>query len=236
VAREELAHLIRIEAPPKQVQWAARTAEQFAVALEKTLAARKEMGKERLPQVVHTTEEWKQLKEYAKTGDLAVKGDRAAARLQATRVFAGAELKEAQARVDAFETRRHFWKFHVEGWGKLSLREVEEKIKTDTQEKLKRYNFLRPTKREEIQLRIEFFQETKKDIQKRIAAAERPARNTLVASQLKYETASRLVESTEKGRAQQGKEMPLPIFERSELAKMSDTTCTDSTRPECLSA
>jgi hypothetical protein len=49
VAREELAHLIRSEAPATQVKWAARTAHEFAVALEKTLAARKEMGKERLP-------------------------------------------------------------------------------------------------------------------------------------------------------------------------------------------
>src|SRR5262249_14595094 len=40
VAREELAHLIRTESPATQVKWAARTAQQFAVALEKTLAAR----------------------------------------------------------------------------------------------------------------------------------------------------------------------------------------------------
>jgi len=64
-------------------------------------------------------------------------------------------------------------------------------------------------------------QETKKDIQKQIASAERPARNNLAASQLKYETASTLVEHAEKARAQQGSEMPLPVFERSELAKMS---------------
>ena len=120
------------------------------------------MGKEKLPQVVYTTEEWKQLKEYAKMRDLAVKDDRIAARLQSTRVVAGAEQKEAQAKVDAFQTRRHFWKFHVEGFGKLSLREVEQKIKTDTEEKFKLYNFLRPTKREAIQLKIEFLQETKK--------------------------------------------------------------------------
>ena len=144
-----------------------------------------------------------------------------AARLQSTRVAAGAEQKEAQAKVDAFETRRHFWKFHVAGFGKLSLREVEQKIKTDTEEKFKLYNFLRPTKREEIQLRIEFLQETKKDIQKQIASAERPPRNNLAASQLKYETASKLVEYAEKARAQQGRGMPFPVFDRSELAKMS---------------
>jgi hypothetical protein len=221
VAREELAHLIRTEAPAKQVIWAARTAHEFAVALEKTLAARREMGKERLPYVVYTTEEWKQLKEYAETRDVAVRDDRAAARLQSTRVLAGAEQKDAQAKVDAFQTRRHFWKFHVEGFGKVSLREVEQKIKTETEDKFKLYNFLRPSKREAIQLRIEFLQETKRDIQKEIASAERPARNNFAASRLKYLTASKLVEYAEKARAQQGREMPLPVFERSELAKMS---------------
>jgi|GEM_PF-6021305 len=210
VACEELAHLMRTEAPATQVKWAARTAQEFAVALEKTLATRKEMGKDKPPHVVYTTEEWKQLKEYAKTRDLAVKDDRAAARLQSTRVVAGAEQKEALAKVDAFQSRRHFWKFHVEGFGKISLREIEQKIKTETEDKFKLYNFLRPTKREAIQLRIEFLQETKRDIQKEIASAERPARSNLPASQLKYETASKLVEYAEKARAQQGREMPLP--------------------------
>src|ERR1700720_849423 len=150
---EELAHLIRVDAPVTQIRWAARTAREFAVALEKTLAARKEMGKEKQPQGVYATEEWKQLKEYAKTRYLPVNDDRASARLQSTLVLAGAEQKDAQAKVDAFQTRRHFWKFHVEGFGKVSLREVEQKIKTETEDKFKLYNFLRPTKREAIQLR-----------------------------------------------------------------------------------
>ena len=221
VAREELAHLIRTEAPAKQIQWAARTANEFAAALQKTLTARKESGKERRPQIVYTTEEWKQLKEYAGTRDLAVKDDCAAARLQSTLVLAGAEMKEAQAKVDAFETRRHFWKFPVEGLGKISLREVEQEIKTHTEEKFRLYNFLRPTKRETIQLKIEFLQETKKDIQKQIAAAEQPARSNLGASLLKFDTASRLVECTEKSRTEHGKGMPPPVFERGELARMS---------------
>jgi MobA/VirD2-like, nuclease domain len=221
VARKELAHLIRTEAPATQVKWAARCVNQFGVALQKTLAARKEVGKERLPQAVYTTEEWKQLKEYAWTRDLTVKDDRAAARLQSTRILAGAEVKDAQARVDAFETRRHFWKFHVEGLGKLSLREVEQRIKTHTEEKFRMYNFLRPTKREEIQLKIEFLQETKKDIQKQIAAAEQPTRSNLAAAQLKFQTASKLVEYTEKVRAEQGKVMPFPVFAKAALATMS---------------
>ena len=98
----------------------------------------------------------------------------------------------------------------VEGFGKVSLREVEQKIKTETEDKFKLYNFLRPTKREAIQLRIEFLQETKNDIQKQIAAAERPARNNFAASQLKYETASRLVESAEKAVLNRGWRCPYP--------------------------
>ncbi len=220
VAREELAHLIRTEAPANQIKWAARTAHEFSVALQKTLATREKMGKERPPQTGYTTEEWMHLMEYAGTRDLAVKDDRAASRLQSTRILAGAEMRDAQARVDAFETQRHFWKFHVEGLGKLSLREVEQRIKTHTEEKFRMYNFLRPTKREEIQLRIEFLQETKKDIQKQIAAAEHPARNKLGASRLKFETASRLVENAEKARAEQGKGMPASAFEKAELGRM----------------
>src|SRR5262245_60828874 len=76
VAREELAHLIRNEATPKQVKWAARTASEFATALEKTIATRRQNGKERLPSVIHTTEEWKLLKEYRHTIEVPVQDDR----------------------------------------------------------------------------------------------------------------------------------------------------------------
>jgi hypothetical protein len=116
VAREELAHLIRTEAPDAQVKCAAKTAHECGVALQMTLAVRKQIGKEELPQIVYTTEEWKQLKEYAHSRDIAVSDDRAAARLQSMRIMAGAELREAQAKGEAFETSRHFWKFDVEGW------------------------------------------------------------------------------------------------------------------------
>jgi hypothetical protein len=116
VAREELAHLIRTEAPDAQVKCAAKTAHEYGLALQKTLAVRKQMGKEELAQIVYTTEEWKQLKEYAHSRDIAVSDDRAAARLQSMRIMAGAELREAQAKGEAFETSRHFWKFDVEGW------------------------------------------------------------------------------------------------------------------------
>lgn len=64
VAQEQLAHLIRTDAPNAQINSAARIAHEFGAALDKTLAARKEMGRDKPPQAVYTTEEWKQLKEY----------------------------------------------------------------------------------------------------------------------------------------------------------------------------
>jgi len=222
VAREELAHLIRTQAPEARVKWAAKTAHEHGIALEKTLALRKQMGKEELPQIVYTTEEWKQLKEYARSCDIAVKDDRAAARLQSMRIMAGAELREAQTKSEAFETSRHFWKFDVEGWGKMSLREAEAKIKQHTEEKFKLYNFLRPTKRESIQRTVDYFQEVKKDLQTQLATAGRHIDKSFGAARIKYVVASKLVADAEKARAVQGKSMPLPVFDREDLIKMSD--------------
>jgi di/tripeptidase len=220
VAREELAHLIRTDAPAGRVKWAAKTAHGYAVALEKTLAARTQMGKEKLPQVVYTTEEWKQLKEYARSRDVAVRDDQTAARLQSARVIAGAELKDAQTKAEAFEGSRHFWKVDVHGWGRMSLREVEAKIKHHTEEKFKLRNFLRPTKRESIQRTVDYFQEIKKDIQKQLVTAGHNINKNVGAAQLKYEIASKLVAHAEKARASQGKAMPSPVFDQAELRNM----------------
>jgi relaxase-like protein len=222
VAREELAHLIRTEAPHAQVKWAAKSAHEYGVALEKTLAARKQMGKEELPQVVYTTEEWKQLKEYAHSRDIAVKDDRAAARLQSMRIIAGAELRDAHAKGEAFETSRHFWKVDVDGWGKMSLREVEAKIKQHTEEKFKLFNFLRPSKRESIQRTVDYFQEVKKDIQTQLASTGHNIDRNFGTAQIKYDVASKLVADAEKARAALGKSIPTPVFDREDLIKMSD--------------
>src|SRR5215813_11423244 len=222
VAREELAHLIRTQAPEARVMWAAKTAREYGIALEKTLALRKQMGKEELPQIVYTTEEWKQLKEYARSRDIAVKDDRAAARLQSIRIMAGAELREAQTKGEAFDTSRHFWKFDVEGWGKMSLREAEVKIKQHTEEKFKLYNFLRPSKRESIQRTVDYFQEVKKDIQTQLATAGHHIDKNFGAARIKYDVASKLFADAEKARAAQGKSMPLPVFDREDLIKMTD--------------
>lgn len=220
VAREELTHLIRTDAPAGRVKWAAKTAHEYALALERTLSVRREMGKEKLPQVVYTTEEWKQLKEYGQSRDAGIRDDRAAARLQSAKVIAGAELKDAQAKAESFEASRHFWKFDVDGWGKMSLREVEAKIKHHTEEKFKLRNFLRPTKRESIQRTVDYFQEIKKDIQKRLATAGQNIDKNLGSARLRYDVAGSLVEDAAKARAAHGKEMPSPVFDQAELRQM----------------
>src|SRR5262249_48246865 len=48
VAGERLAHLIRTDAPDKEVKSAARTFSDLAAALETTRVARKEMGREKM--------------------------------------------------------------------------------------------------------------------------------------------------------------------------------------------
>ncbi|MGH9760459.1 MAG: hypothetical protein ACREAC_06405, partial [Blastocatellia bacterium] len=221
VAREQLAHLHRSDAPEKEVKWAARTAQELSAALDKTREVRKPMGKERMPQVVYTTEEWKQLKEYHASRDLPVKDDRSAARLQSAQVIAGAELKDAQGKADAFQASRHFWKFEVEGWDRgLSLKEVEQAIKTKSEERLKLYNFLRPSKREAIRGQIEYLQEVKKDLQKQLATKELAIDKNLAAAQVRYEVAAQQVEHSKQDRSINGNGMPEPTFHREELAKL----------------
>ena len=221
VAREQLAHLIRTDSPSGQIKSAAKIAHEFVKALDKTLSVRKEIGRDRLPQAVYTTEEWKQLKEYRNSRELPVRDDRAAARLQAARVLAGAELKDAQEKAEAFKVSRHFWRFDVEGWERgLSLKEIEQAIKTKTADKFKLYNFLRPSKRGEISGQIDYLQEVKKDIQKQLAARELSIEKNIGAGEVGYQIASKQVEQTVRARAAQGKQMPSPVHEGDELIRI----------------
>src|SRR5215469_7760670 len=190
VAREYLAHLIRTDAADKEIRSAARTASDLVSILTKTREARKEMGRQRMPQAVYTTEEWTHLKEYRTSSNLPAKDDQAAARLESARVIAGAELKDAQGKADAFQASRHFWKFEVEGWDRgLSLREIEQAIKTKSEERLKLCNFLRPSKREKIASQIDYLQEVKKDIQRQLAAKERGTDRNLAAAEVRFDAA-----------------------------------------------
>src|SRR5262249_1541672 len=196
VAGERLAHLIRTDAPDKEVKSAARTFSELGAALERTRAARQEMGRERMPQVVYTTEEWRQLKEYRTSRNVPTKDNQAAARVQAGRIIAGTELKDAQGRAEAFQHTRHFWKFDVEGWDQqLSLREIEGAIQSKSAERLKLHNFLRPSRREAIQGQIDYLHEVKADIQKQLAVRERIVHKDLGAAQVRYDTAAKQAEN-----------------------------------------
>ena len=221
VASEQLAHLIRTDARDKEIKWAARIAHELTAALKKTREARKEMGRERMPQVVYTTEEWKQIKEYGASRDLPVKDDGAAARLQSGRVIAGAELKDAEGKAGAFQSSRHFWKFEAEGWDRgLSLKEVEQAIKTKSEERLKLYNFLRPSRREMIRGQIDYLQEVKKDIQKQLTAKELAISKNLGAAETRFQVATKQVEQGRQARSAYGKQLPAPVFHKEELARM----------------
>jgi hypothetical protein len=221
VAREQLAHLVRTDAPSAQIKSAARIAHEFSTTLDKTLAGRKEMGREKIPHVVYTTEEWKQLKEYHTSRELPVRDDHAAARLQAGLALAGAELKDAQGKAEAFKASRQFWKFDVEGWEQgLSLKDIEQAIKMKTADKFKLYNFLRPSKREEMRGQIDYLQDVKKDIQRQLAGRELSIDKNVGTGEVRYQIAGRQVEQTARARAEQAKQMPAPVHEGDELIRI----------------
>jgi MobA/VirD2-like, nuclease domain len=221
VAREQLAHLIRTDAPEAEIKSAAMIAHEFTVTLDKTLATRKQMGREKAPQIVYTTEEWKQLKEYRASSRAPVKDDHAASRLQTKCVLAGAEMTDAKAKAEAFQVSRHFWKFEVEGWDRgLSLKEIEQAIKAKGEEKLKLYNYLRPSNREEIQGQIDYLREVKKDVQKQLVAKELSIAKGVGAAEARFQTASKEVEQIRVARAANGKGMPSANYDREELRKM----------------
>jgi MobA/VirD2-like, nuclease domain len=223
VAQEQLAHLIRTEAHQGEIRSIANNAYDLKATVDKTIAARKQDGKEWLPAVVYTTEECKQLKEYMASHLIPVKKEHAAARIQAARVVAGAELSDAEGKAEAFRTTRHFWKFEVEGWDrKLSLKEVEQEIKNKTEEKFKLYNFLRPSKRESIQGQIDYLSDVKRDVQKQLLVRDAAVSRTLGAAGLKYEVSSKQAEQAQQARSREGKAMPLPVFQKDELRKMAE--------------
>jgi len=228
VAREQLAHLIRTDAPDAQIKSCARIAQDLSAVFQKTLAAREEIGREKLPQVVYTTEEWKQLKEYRESSGVPVKDDHAAARLQATCVLAGAEMKNGHEKADAFQASYHLWKFDVEGWDRrLSLVDVEKAIKAKAEERLKLYNFLRPSKRDEIQGQIDYLREVKKDVQKQLSVKELSIDKSVGAAEVRYQIASKQVEQTQKARALEGREMPTPAHTKDELGRMNEIANRD---------
>jgi MobA/VirD2-like, nuclease domain len=218
LARVHLAHLIRTDAPNSQVQAAARIAHELSAVYDKTIAARKEIGRQKPPKGVYTIEESKQYDEYQSSWNLPVNDDHAAGRLVAKCVVAGAELKGAQEKAGAFQVSRHLWKFNVEGWDKpLSLKDVEHAIKLKTEETYKLHNFLRPSKRDQIEGQIGYLVHVKKDIQIQLAAKELGIDRNFGAAQVKYDIAAKQVSRIQTSRAGQLKPMPGPIHKGDEL-------------------
>jgi hypothetical protein len=130
VAREELSHLVRTDAPGEQIEAATRRAERLTDALQRTLKARREHGRQRLPEVVYSTEERRRLTEYKRSRDLIAKDDRLTGRLLAHLEVAQAEVRDAHAGREKYESSRQFWKFRVEGQdGKWSLLDENERSK-----------------------------------------------------------------------------------------------------------
>jgi hypothetical protein len=132
-------------------------------------------------------------------------------------------MKDAQEKADAFQASRHFWKFDVDGWDRqVSLKEVEQAIKAKTEEKFKLYNFLRPSKREEIQGQVAYLQDVKKDIQKQLAAKELSIEKSLGSAEVGYKIANTQAAHTKTARAEHGKVMPAPIHQGNEIVTIND--------------
>src|SRR5262249_50380689 len=169
VSRERLAHLVRTDAPQKEITAAARNAQGLTAVLQKTIKARQQMGKLRLPAAAYTIEEGRQLAEYHGSRDPL--RELATGRVVAQHNIAGAELMHAQRKAEAFEARRHLWKFELDGQdSKLSLRDIEKAIDHKRAERLQLFNFMRPSKREAIESQIDYLGELKKEVQEKLSA------------------------------------------------------------------
>src|SRR5262245_42242257 len=169
VSRERLAHLIRTDAPQKEIKAAAINAQGLTDVLKKTITAREQMGKLKLPAAAYTIEEGRRLAEYHGSRN-PLKDEHATGRLLAQQNIAGAELMHSQRKAEAFEARRHLWKFELEGQdSKLSLRDIEKAIDQKRAERLQLFNFMRPSKREAIESQIDYLGDLKKDVQEKLS-------------------------------------------------------------------
>jgi hypothetical protein len=170
VARERLTHLIRTDAPQKEIKAAATNAQGLTAVLQKTIKAREQMGKLKLPAPTYTIEEGRQLAEYHGSRD-PLMDEHATGRLVAQQNIAAADLMHAQRKAEAFEARRHLWKFELEGQdSKLSLTDIEKAIDHKRAERLKLFNFMRPSKREAIESQTDYLGDLKKEVQEKLSA------------------------------------------------------------------
>jgi len=100
------------------------------------------------------------------------------------------------------------------------LKDVEQAITSKTEEKFKLYNFLRPSKREEIQGQIGYLREVKKDVQKQLATKELSIARVLGAAEVRFQVAAKQLDQTRVARGVNKKGMPSPTYSREELQKM----------------
>src|SRR5262249_22814608 len=153
-----------------EIDQAARIACGLRDGLDKTIAARERMGKSKQPAAAYTIEEARQLAEYHQSPD-ARDGRASAGRLVAQEKIAGAEVMNAQRRAEAFESRRHLWRFEIEGQdNKLSLRDIELAIEHKQAERVQVFNFIRPSRRDAIDSQLTYLGGLKKEIQAKLSA------------------------------------------------------------------
>jgi hypothetical protein len=212
IAREELSHLIRTDAAREQIEIATRRAERLTDALHRTLNARQELGRERLPEMVYTREERRRLTEYELSRNI-VKDDRLTSRLLAHQEVAQAEVRDAHVGRTKYQARRQFWKFTVEGHdGKWSLLDVEREIKEKEQARLTIHNFMRPSVRAEMEKELDNLQELKWKIQQQLIRRDEVTSWLLRIKELQAETINQEVERVREARGELGLAIPEPTF------------------------
>src|SRR5262249_3217004 len=190
VSRERLAHLIRTDAPQKEIKAAATNAQGLTAVLQKTIKARQQMGKLRVPAPAYTIEEGRQLAEYHRSRG-TLRDEHVTGRLVAQQNIAAAELMHSQRKAEAFEARLHLWKFELEGQdSKLSLRDIEKAIDQKKAERLKLFNFMRPSKREAIESQIDYLGDLKKEVQEKLSTRAEMIDRDVKTAELWRETAS----------------------------------------------
>jgi len=219
LARERLAHLIRSDSPHNEIEQAARTAQGIGDALDKTIAARERISKSKLPAAAYTIEEGRQLAEYHQSRD-AGDGRATAGRLAAQETIAGAELLNAQRKAEAFESRRHLWKFEIEGQdNKLSLRDIERAIGQKQADRVQVFTFIRPSRRDAIDSQLNYLGDLKKEIQEKLSGrAERLVR-TVKTAELRHQTTTRELEARI-GRNVVRADKPRPSYTQTELERL----------------
>jgi hypothetical protein len=221
VAREELSHLVRTDAPHEQIEVATRRAERLTDALQRTLKARQELGRQRLPELVYTTEERRRVTEYERSRDLMVKNEGLTARLLAHQEVSQAEVRDAHGGREKYESSRQFWKFTVEGEDrKWSLLDVEQAIKEKEQARLTVHNFIRPSVRQEIEKDLENLEEVKWKVQLQLTRRDEVTNWLVRIKELQAETINEEVSRARVVRAELGLVMPEPKLSGADVKRI----------------